>query len=60
MRSQGTPPPLALSSTTTRPRRAATRAEPEDAPAMLEMRDSMKATNALLERLVQVQEISHA
>ncbi|XP_052218100.1 uncharacterized protein LOC127835702 [Dreissena polymorpha] len=59
-RSQGTPRRLALSSITTRPRRAATRAEPEDAPAMLEMRDSMKATNALLERLVQAQEISHA
>jgi len=58
--SQGIPPPLALSSTTTRPRRAATRAEPEEAPAMLEMRDSMKATNALLERLFQAQEISHA
>ncbi|KAH3869451.1 hypothetical protein DPMN_032620 [Dreissena polymorpha] len=59
-RSQSTPPPLALSSTTTRPCRAATRAEPEDAPAMLEMRDRMKATNALLERLVQAHEISHA
>lgn len=58
-RSQGTPPP-APSSTTTRPRRAATRAEPEDSPAMLEMRDCMKATNALMERLVQAQEISHA
>ncbi|KAH3749538.1 hypothetical protein DPMN_184036 [Dreissena polymorpha] len=59
-RSQGTPPPLALSFTTTKPRRAATRAEPKDAPAMLEIIDSMKATNALLERLVQAQEISHA
>ncbi|KAH3710179.1 hypothetical protein DPMN_069648 [Dreissena polymorpha] len=27
---------------------------------MLEMRNSMKATNAFLERLVQAQEISHA
>eukprot|EP00057_Strongylocentrotus_purpuratus_P016517 XP_011670991.1 PREDICTED: mediator of RNA polymerase II transcription subunit 15-like [Strongylocentrotus purpuratus] len=58
-RSQGTLSP-APSSTTTRPRRAATRAEPEDSPAMLEMTDCMKATNALMERLVQAQEISHA
>ncbi|XP_054644377.1 cilia- and flagella-associated protein 251-like isoform X2 [Dunckerocampus dactyliophorus] len=58
-RSMGTPSP-APSSTTTRPRRAATRAEPEDSPAMLEIRDCMKATNALMERLVQAQEISHA
>ncbi|XP_060799636.1 uncharacterized protein LOC132901336 [Neoarius graeffei] len=58
-RSQGTPPP-APSSTTTRPCCAATRAEPEDSPAMLEMRDCMKATNALMERLFQAQEISHA
>ncbi|XP_041474526.1 uncharacterized protein LOC121423264 [Lytechinus variegatus] len=36
------------------------RAEPEDSPAMLEMRDFMKATNTLMERLVQAQEISHA
>ncbi|MPC60013.1 hypothetical protein E2C01_054048 [Portunus trituberculatus] len=50
----------APSSTTTRPRRAATRAEPEDSSAMMEMRDCMKATNALMERLVQAQKISHA
>ncbi|XP_054629562.1 uncharacterized protein LOC129179832 isoform X1 [Dunckerocampus dactyliophorus] len=55
----GTPSP-APSTSTTRPRCAATRAEPEDSPAMLEMRDCMKATNALIEKLVQAQEISHA
>lgn len=58
-RSLGTPSPVP-SSTTTRPRRAATRAEPADSPAMLEMRDCMKTTNALMEKLVQAQEISHA
>ena len=58
-RSHGTPP-LARSSTTSRQRRTATRADPEDSPAMLEMRDCMRATNALMERLVQAQEISHA
>ncbi|XP_064093789.1 uncharacterized protein LOC135206296 [Macrobrachium nipponense] len=58
-RSLGSTPP-APSSTTTRPRRAATRAEPEDSPAMLEKMDCMKATNSLIERLVQAQEISHA
>lgn len=58
-RSQGSPSPVP-SSTTTRPRRAATRAEPEVSPAMLEMRDCMKATNALMERPVQAQEISNA
>ncbi|XP_029974768.1 uncharacterized protein LOC115408260 [Salarias fasciatus] len=58
--SQGTTPPQAPSYTTTRPRRGATRAEPEDSPAMLDIRDCMKATNALMERLVQAQEIGHA
>lgn len=51
--------PLALS-TTTRPRRVFTRAEPEDSPVMLEMRDCMKANNALMERLVKAQEINQA
>ena len=59
MRSQGTPSP-APSFTTTRPRLTASRTQPEDTPAMLEMRDYIKTTNALMEKLVKAQEISHA